>query len=140
MHVHVFVCGCLCVPTHARVLFFDSNYVDLLSDSPHKTRVWLTTGSASFMMSSGQFWLVFYYFGLANGDGLQTGHERNITPLYMMHLSREKLIRYNLPQVSEFTFDMVNNDSRLLPDYRLHSIHGLSITYVSLLKSLVLST
>ena len=62
-------------------------------------------------------------FGVANGEQ-DTGLDSDIKSLYLMQLSREKIFSYNMDNMMEFVFETVNNDTRLLPGYRLHVVNG----------------
>ena len=73
------------------------------------------------------------YFGVTNGEQ-ETGLDSDVKPLYLMHLSREKIFSYNMKNMMDFVFETVNNDTRLLPGYRLHVVNG--FTYVSVSYSL----
>ena len=58
-------------------------------------------------------------------------HGNDLTPLYQMHLAPENKFGFNMTPLIDFIFEMVNNDTSLLPGYCLKVINGFSQQSVS---------
>ena len=76
-------------------------------------------------MQMHSLWFFVCCFGVTSSEQ-ETGRDGFTKHLYLMHLSREKVSSYNMRYNVEFALDTVNNDSRLLPGYRLHVVNGIS--------------
>ena len=96
------------------------------TDTRHKTRTVMLPCTAWHALA---FLLVSVSPVADSEQGAEHGND--LTPLYLMHLSPENKFGFNMTPLIDFIFEMVNNDTSLLPGYRLKVINGFSQTSVS---------